>query len=68
MRKDKVSKSAQKIRKMIDKAIENGKISRDDYDKIMHLATEDNDIDNQEKVLLTQLNEMIFNKEIKIKN
>lgn len=68
MRKDKISKSAIEIRKLIDKAIQDGEISSSNYDKITHLATEDNDIDNQERILLSQLNEMIFNKEIKIKN
>lgn len=66
MRKYRVSKSAQEIRKLVDKAIKNGEITKDDYDKITHIASEDNEIDNQERVLLAHLNDMIFNKEIKI--
>lgn len=66
MRKYRVSKSAQEIRKLIDKAIKKGEITKNDYDKITHLASEDNEIDNQERVLLAHLNDMIFNKEIKI--
>jgi len=67
MKKDKISKSSQKIRKIIDKAIKDGKITLDDYDKIIHIATEDDNIDNQESILIKYLNELIYNKEIKIK-
>lgn len=62
----KVSKSAVKIRELIDKAIKTGKITRDEYDQITHIATEDSHIDSQEKVLLAQLHDLIEDKTIKI--
>jgi len=65
MHKDKISESAQTIREMIDKAIVSGKITRSDYDKITHIATEDSNIDHQEKVLLAQLHSLIEDKSIK---
>lgn len=62
----KVSKSAQKMRPLIDKAIKDGELTRDEYNNILHLASEDNHIDPQEKILLKHLNDLIDGKEIKI--
>ena len=60
------SKSAQRLRKMIDKAIEDHKVTRDEMDKIIHIATEDGYIDKHEQVLLEQLQEMVENGLVKI--
>ncbi len=60
-----LSKSADKLRHMIEKAIEDHKITRDEYDQIIHLATEDGHIDSQEQALLSVLQDMIENKLVK---
>lgn len=62
----KVSESANQLKKMIEKAIEDHQITRDEYDQILHIATEDGHIDRHEQTLLNQLQEMIENKMIKI--
>jgi hypothetical protein len=65
----KISSSARKIRLILEKAIGDHQITREDYDIIMHLATEDANIDPQEKVLLQHLHEMLEDKSIKfVKN
>lgn len=56
---------AEKVKELIIKAIEDHVITRDEYDMIIHAATEDGFLDNQEKALLAQLNEMIENKMVK---
>ncbi|HEY9124993.1 MAG TPA: hypothetical protein PK252_04265 [Bacteroidales bacterium] len=61
----KVNYSAEKLKKMIEKAIEDHEITRDEYDMIIHIATEDGHIDDQEKALLAELNNMIENKMVK---
>ena len=61
----KVSESGNKLKKMIEKAIEDHKITRDEYDMILHIATEDGHIDKHEQILLNQLQEMIGNKMVK---
>jgi hypothetical protein len=62
----KVSESANRLKKMIEKAIEDHQITRDEYDQILHIATEDGHIDRHEQSLLAQLQEMIENKMVKI--
>jgi pyoverdine/dityrosine biosynthesis protein Dit1 len=62
----KASKSAEKLHKMISKAIEDHKLTRDEYDLILHQASEDNHIDRHEQALLEQLQDMIENKTIKL--
>ena len=62
----KISESSETIREMIDKAIEKHEITKAEYDKILHLATDDSHIDPQERVLLSNLNELIYSKDIKI--
>ena len=62
---DKLSESSKMLREMIEKAIEDHIITRDEYDKIIHIATEDGFIDNHEKVLLQQLQQMIEDKSVK---
>ncbi|MCF8380141.1 MAG: hypothetical protein K9H49_11220 [Bacteroidales bacterium] len=60
------SKSAHKLREMIDKAIEDHKITRSEMDMILHIATEDGHIDRHEQGLLDQLQDMIESKMVKI--
>lgn len=57
-----ISNSASKLRVLIEKAIEDQKITNQEYDQIIHIATEDSQIDDQEKVLLATLHEMIESK------
>ena len=61
----KYSESAEKLRKMIEKAIDDHKITRDEMDTILHIASEDGHIDPHEQALLNQLQEMIENKTVK---
>ena len=63
--KDEVSESAIRLRAMIEKAIEDHKITRDEYDKILHIATEDGYIDRHEQALLSQLQQMIEDRVVK---
>jgi tellurite resistance protein len=58
----KYSESAGRLRIMIEKAIHDQKITRDEMDAILHIATEDGHIDPHEQALLDQLQEMIENK------
>ena len=51
---------------MIEKAIEDHRITRDEMDLILAIATEDSHIDPMEQALLNELQEMIENKEVKI--
>ncbi|MFO7656246.1 MAG: hypothetical protein R6W78_04200 [Bacteroidales bacterium] len=60
-----VSKSSQKLKEMIVKAIDDHIITRDEYDVIIHLATEDGVIDKHEQALLSQLQDMIENKTVR---
>ena len=61
----KVSESAGRLRIMIEKAIEDEKITRAEMDTILHIATEDGQIDQHERALLNQLQEMIENKTVR---
>jgi hypothetical protein len=60
-----ISESSVRLREMIEKAIEDEKITREEYDKIIHIATEDGVIDRHEKALLSELQQMIEDKAIK---
>ncbi|MBN2349026.1 MAG: hypothetical protein JXJ22_09325 [Bacteroidales bacterium] len=60
-----IRESAQRLKEMIIKAIDDHKITREEYDKIIHIATEDGVIDSHERVLLEQLQDMIENKTVK---
>ena len=61
-----LSKSSNKLKKLIEKAIEDHLITRAEYDSIISLAYEDGHIDAQEQSLLNVLQDMVENKEIKI--
>ena len=62
---NKVSDSSLRLREMIEKAIEDHKITRDEYDKIIHIATEDGHIDRHEQALLSELQQMIEDRMVK---
>ena len=59
------SESAQRLKKLIKKAIEDHEITRDEYDEIIHIATEDDHIDPQERALLRELQDMIEDKSVR---
>jgi hypothetical protein len=62
----KISESAEILRKLIDKAIEDHKITRKEYEMIINQASKDAYIDSHERALLHQLQEMIEDKTIKL--
>ncbi len=62
----KVSDNAKKLRLLIDKAMEDHKISREEYENIIHLALEDANVDIQERALIRELQDMIDNRQIKL--
>jgi tellurite resistance protein len=59
------SESAGRLRKMIEKAIDDHKITRAEMDTILHIAAEDGHIDPHEQALLSQLQEMIENRTVR---
>lgn len=61
----KISDSSLRLREMIEKAIEDHVITHEEYDKIIHIATEDGVIDRHEQALLRQLQQMIEEREVK---
>lgn len=61
----KYSESAGRARKMIEKAIEDHKITRAEMDTILNIVSEDGHIDPQEQALLNQLQEMIEDRSVK---
>jgi hypothetical protein len=62
----KLSKGAKNLRVVIEKAMEDHQINKAEYDMIIHVATEDGQIDPQELALLRELQEMIADKSIKL--
>jgi len=60
-----LSKSADRLRLLIEKAIEDHKITREEYEQIIMMATEDGYVNSQEKALLQVLQDMIENKLVK---
>lgn len=63
---DRISPQAEQLREMIEKAIEDHVITREEYDRIIHLAIDDGIIDRHEQALLQQLQEMIADKSVKL--
>lgn len=53
------------LREMIDKAIEDGRVTTTEYNLIMKQAHADCIIDNEEKALLGAFHEMIADKTVK---
>lgn len=58
----KVSDSSLELRKVIEKAIEDEVITREEYDNIIHVALKDGVLDKHEKALLSELQQMIEDK------
>ena len=56
--------TGRKLAEMIKAAIKDGKLTNDEYDRILMLAEADQVIDPQEKKLLAQLQELLANKTI----
>jgi len=61
----KVSESSIRLKEMIEKAIEDHKITHDEYDQIINIATEDGHIDPDERALLSELQQMIEDKMVR---
>jgi hypothetical protein len=61
-----LSQHAVRLKKMINQAIEDHRLTRKEYEDIIHLANEDGVIDSQEQALLSQLQDMISDKSVKI--
>jgi tellurite resistance protein len=61
-----ISESAGRLKLMIEKAIEDHRISRSEMESILAIAEEDGHIDRHEQALLDQLQEMIENKTVRI--
>ncbi len=62
----KISSNAQKLRKMIEHAIEDHKITRSEYEMIIHMALEDAHFDSHERALIRELQDMIDNRTIRM--
>jgi hypothetical protein len=59
------SESARRLAEMINRAIEDHRITNAEYEEIQRIANEDNIIDAEERALLAQLQEMISEKSVK---
>lgn len=59
------SESALRLRKMIEKAIDDQRITREEMDTIIGIVAEDGQVDSQEQALLNQLQGMIEDKSVK---
>ena len=60
-----VSDSSLRLRDKIEKAIADEIITREEYDEIIKIALEDGVIDNHEKALLSELQQMIEDRVVK---
>ena len=60
-----LSESGERLRQVINKAIEDHIITPEEYEEIIHVSTEDGYIDSQERALLAELQDMIENKIVK---
>lgn len=60
-----LSESGERLRKAIIKAIEDHVITPEEYEEIINISYEDGHLDHQEKALLSELQKMVENKEIK---
>jgi hypothetical protein len=58
----KLSHDANKLRQIIEKAIEDHKISKAEYEMIIHQSVDDGHVDQQEWALLRELQKMIADK------
>jgi len=62
-----LSESGERLRKVIDKAIEDHIITPEEYDEIIEVSLEDGHIDAHERALLSELQQMIAHKEVVFK-
>ena len=62
----KLSNSAQNLRQMVEKAIEDHTITRAEYETIIHHVLEDAHVDPQERALLRELQDMIDDKTVRL--
>ncbi|MCB2194854.1 MAG: hypothetical protein KQH79_03290 [Bacteroidetes bacterium] len=60
-----LSESSERLRRVINKAIEDHIITPEEYQEIIEITYEDGHMDSQERALLAQLQQMIENKEVK---
>jgi hypothetical protein len=60
-------KESAKLREMIEKAIEDDIITREEYEQIISQALKDGHIDRVEKALLAELNQLIQDKIVKFR-
>ena len=61
-----ISESAHRLKEMINKAIEDQEITREEYDLIISIALEDGHVDPQERALLVDLQDMIENRLVRM--
>ena len=61
----KPSKSASNLKELINQAIQDLEVTPDEYNKIMDCAHDDGHIDQEEKALLSQFQQMIGNGTLK---
>jgi len=59
--------NSNRLKEIIEKAIEDHAITRYEYDKIIHTATKDGNIDRFEQALLAELQNMIQDGSVKFK-
>jgi hypothetical protein len=60
-------KESAKLREMIEKAIEDDIITREEYEQIIHQALKDGHVDRIEQALLAELNQMIQDRIVKFR-
>ena len=60
------SESAARLKVIIEKAIDDHKITRAEMDEIITIAAEDSHIDPQEQALLDQLQNMIEDRSVRV--
>lgn len=60
-----LTKSGKTLEEVIKKALEDHRITNDEYEEIIHLAHEDVIIDKHEQILLNELQKMISDKTVK---
>ena len=62
-----VTKSGKKLAEVIQKAIEDSVMTMTEYEEIMSVTSQDGVIDNHEKALLRELNDLIANRTVTLK-
>jgi hypothetical protein len=62
-----VTKSGKKLAEVIQKAIEDSVMTMAEYEEIMSVTSQDGVIDNHEKALLRELNDLIANRTVTLK-